>query len=141
MGLSGTVGTEVPSPPVHLSGGPGQPVLGDRQPGPGAALPDLGGGVLVKRGQLTRPSLGGSREVGGCFASLNRGRLLSYCVVHSLKAGPLNYVVYSPRNDLAPPARLEGSPQMHQATDGGFPPKCPRRLEAQITHPPHCTLD
>jgi len=30
---------------------------------------------------------------------------------------------------------------MHEATDGGCCPKCPRRLAAQIDHPPYRTLD
>jgi hypothetical protein len=74
---------------------------------------------LGKRGTL-RGLLSGCHERLRRLAFLDRCRLLRDRAVHRLTAWHLECVRYDPHHDLVPLSRLEGCPQMHQATDGGF---------------------
>src|SRR5207249_2542054 len=97
--------------------------------------------VHWKKGGTLRCLLSGLYECLGRLTFLGPYRSLSCRVTHRFKAWRVAGASQDPTHDLVPPSSLEGRPQMHQATDGGFPPKCPGGLEAQIDHPPHRTLD
>src|SRR2546425_8813886 len=79
--------------------------------------------VYWQKGGNLRGLLSGCYDRLGRLAFLDRCWSLRYRVIHRLKAWHLECVSYSPNHDLVPPSRLEGCPQMHQATDSGFPPK------------------
>src|SRR5712691_5357043 len=79
--------------------------------------------VYWQKGGNLRGLLSGCYKRWGRLAFLDRCRSLRYRVIHRRKAWHLECVSYYPNHDLVPPSRLEGCPQMHQATDSGFPPK------------------